>query len=132
MPTKISHAADLLGLSRLTVSAVTGVAEMAEAVQVTIIDQAPAVLARPLGRATTLVYRGVRGVTRLVGGGIDGVLARLHPLLGPQSNWSGRDALLAAVNGVLGDYLARSGNPLAIEMALRRDGVAIDMAALGG
>jgi pimeloyl-ACP methyl ester carboxylesterase len=33
-----------------------------------------------------------------------------------------REALLAALNGVLGDYLVETGNPLAIPMQLRRDG----------
>ena len=33
-----------------------------------------------------------------------------------------REALVAALNGVLGDYLAATGNPLAVPMTLRRDG----------
>lgn len=119
---KVSHAADLLGLSRLTVSAVTGVADLAEEVHLKLIGQAPPVVARPLAQATSLVYRGVRGVTRLVGGGMDGLLSRMEPLLGEGSNWGGREPLLAAVNGVLGDYLAETDNPLQIHMQFRRDG----------
>jgi len=133
MSKKLSFAADLLGLSRLTVSAVAGVADMAEAVHLAILQQAVgAPVAKPLARATSLVYRGVRGVTGLVGGGIDALLTRLLPLLGEQSGWAGRDALSAAVNGVLGDYLEKSGNPLAIPMALRRDGkpLSLERAAL--
>jgi pimeloyl-ACP methyl ester carboxylesterase len=122
MSNKVSHAADLLGLSRLTVSAVTGVADLAEEVQLKLIGQAPDVVARPLARATSLIYSGVRGVTRLVGGGVDGVLSRLEPLLGEGSSWAGREPLLAAVNGVLGDYLAETANPLQIPMQFRRDG----------
>lgn len=38
-----------------------------------------------------------------------------------------RDALIAAVNGVHGDYLERTGNPLAIQMALRHRGQTIDI-----
>ncbi len=125
MSKKLSYAADLLGVSRLTVSAVTGVAEMAEALHVSILQQVGTPVARPLARATSWVYRGVRGVTGLVGGGIDAVLTRLQPLLGEHSGWAGRDALLSAVNGVLGDYLARSGNALALPMAFRRDGATL-------
>ena len=33
------------------------------------------------------------------------------------------EALVAALNGVLGDHLEGSGNPLAISMQFRRDGV---------
>ena len=133
MSNKLSHAADLRGLSQLTVSAVTGVAELAEAVHLNILRQVPAPVAQPLSRVTSLVYRGVRGVTKLVGGGIDSVLGKLQPLLGEQQGWAGREALLAAVNGVLGDHLERSGNPLAIPMQFRRDGQPLVAAAgVGG
>lgn len=119
----MSHAADLLGLSHLTVSAVHGVADLAEELHLTILRQAPGFVARPLGKGTSLIYRGVRGVARLAGNGAAGVLTRLQPLLGEQKAWSGREALLAAVNGVLGDHLARTANPLAIPMQLHRHGV---------
>ena len=50
---------------------------------------------------------------------VDRPLAGSAPL-GERSTWRGRETLLAALNGVLGDYLAASGNPLAITMRLRR------------
>lgn len=67
---------------------------------------------------TGLVYRSVRGVTRLVGGGLDLSLAALAPLLG-QAQPERASAALAALNGVLGDYLEDSANPLATSMSLR-------------
>ena len=118
----MSHAADLLGLSHLTVNAVQGVADLAEELHLNILRQAPEVVARPLGKGASLVYHGVRGVARLAGSGVEGILTRLQPLLGEQKAWPGREALLAAVNGVLGDHLARSANPLAIPMRFRRHG----------
>jgi hypothetical protein len=36
-----------------------------------------------------------------------------------------REAVLAALNGVLGDYLVATDNPLAIPMSLRRNGRAL-------
>ncbi len=135
MTRKQSHAADLLGLSRLTISAVVGATELAEAVHLNILNKAVGIRAvKPIAGATALLYRGVRGVAKLVGGGIDALLTRLIPLLGEQSTWPGRDALLSAVNGVLGDHLAAVDNPLAIAMTLRRDGVpiALERAALKG
>jgi hypothetical protein len=36
-----------------------------------------------------------------------------------------REAVLAALNGVLGDYLVATDNPLAIHMSLRRNGRAL-------
>ncbi|MES2297357.1 MAG: alpha/beta hydrolase [Pseudomonadota bacterium] len=123
---KQSYVADLLGVSRLAVETVVGVTELVETVHMTVLNKAigtPAV--RPVAGVSTLVYRSVRSVTRLVGGGLDAVLARLIPVLGEQNGWSGRDALLAAVNGVLGDRLAAGVNPLAIPMSLRHQGEAL-------
>ena len=60
-----------------------------------------------------------------MGEGLDVLLARLAPLLGAQSAWPGRAPLLAALNGVVGDHLVASDNPLAITMALRRNGEAL-------
>src|SRR5208283_195742 len=38
-----------------------------------------------------------------------------------------REAVLAALNGLMGDYLAATGNPLAIPMRLRRNGQALTL-----
>ncbi len=130
---KQSRAADLLGTSRLLVDAVTGVSELVEAVHMNVLNKAigtPAV--KPVAFVTRMVYRTVRGVTGLVGTSLEQVLGRLVPVLGEQADWAGRDALLAAVNGVLGDRLQEQGNPLAIKMALRRDGVPVVPADVGG
>lgn len=111
---------DLAGAARLAVEAVHGVTELVEAVHMNVLDKAigtPAI--RPVSGVTRFVYRSVKGVTRLVGGGLDGVLGKLVPVLGEPAAWSGREALLAALNGVLGDRLAATANPLAIPMRLR-------------
>ena len=124
MAAKPSLGADLVGASRLALEAVAGVTELVEAVHMNVLDKAlgtPAI--RPVAKVTSLVYRSVKGVTRLVGGGIDKVLEQLVPILGERQGWAGRDALLAAVNGVLGDRLAASGNPLAIPMSFRQGGL---------
>lgn len=76
---------------------------------------------------TGRVYRAVRGVTGAVGGGLDAALGRLAPLVGDVPDGPSREALAAALNGVLGDYLADTVNPLAIDMRLRRDGAALDL-----
>jgi pimeloyl-ACP methyl ester carboxylesterase len=72
-----------------------------------------------------LVYGSVRGITRAVGGGLDAALALLTPelqQLDGVANRPEREALLAALNGVLGDHLQASGNPLALPMLLRQQG----------
>ena len=127
---------DLRGASRLAIEATNGVADVVEAMHHGI-AAGPAILGRPLEGAVRLltrpVFGSVRRVTRLVGDGIDGALARLDPLaaplLGDCTPGLGREALVAALNGVLGDHLAESGNPLAIEMQLRRDGRPLELDA---
>jgi pimeloyl-ACP methyl ester carboxylesterase len=75
---------------------------------------------------TGLVYRGIGGGIRLVGQGIDAGLGAIIPLLPEGDIDPTHDALLAVVNGVYGDYLARTSNPLAIEMSLRYGGRHVD------
>ena len=129
MPAKHrNHLADLRGASRLAIDATQGLTDLVEAMHHAII-RAPGVLAElPADRTrgiTGLVYRSVRGVTRLVGGSIDAVLGKLVPLLGHVEPSPAREALVAALNGVLGDYLAETGNPLAISLHFRRHGKAL-------
>ncbi|HEY0064310.1 MAG TPA: alpha/beta hydrolase [Telluria sp.] len=125
MAAKPTVGADLLGASRLALEAVTGVTELVEAVHMHVLDKAIGTpLIRPVAGVTSLVYRSVKGATRLVGGGLDAVLGRLAPALANPADWTGREALVAALNGVLGDRLAASGNPLAMPMHLRVAGAA--------
>ncbi|KQW90048.1 permease [Massilia sp. Root418] len=126
-----SRLADAIGAARLATGAVGGVADLAQALHLAILGHVPAPVGRPLALATSLVYRSVRGVAGLAGGGVEHALARLQPLLGERSGWAGRDAVLAALNGVLGDQLARDHNPLAISMQFRRHGQPLAWAASG-
>jgi pimeloyl-ACP methyl ester carboxylesterase len=117
-----NHVDDLRGATRLAVEATRGVTDLVEAMHLTI-GGGPDILGRPLEGPTRLftglVYRSIRGVTRLVGASIDLALAQLAPLLGEATHGPEREALIAVLNGVLGDYLSESGNPLAIQMQLR-------------
>jgi hypothetical protein len=119
---------DVRGLRQLASDATVGVTDLVEAMHLTI-QRTPG----PLGRSpegstrgiTGLVYRSVRGVTRLVGGGLDALLDALPPLLADRPSSAEREAVLAALNGVLGDYLEATANPLAIAACVRVDGTAI-------
>jgi hypothetical protein len=52
-------------------------------------------------------------------------LLQLAPLLGANVPGTQREAVLAAINGVLGDFLHDTNNPLAIRMSLRNRGQAL-------
>ena len=117
-----NHVDDLRGISRLAVAATRGVTDLVEAMHGTIAG-GPAVLGRPLEVPTRLVtgpvYGSIRGITRLVGAGIDFALTQLAPLVGEAAPGPERELVLSVLNGVLGDYLSETGNPLAIPMQLR-------------
>ena len=108
-------ATDLRGATRLVVEATQGVAGIVEDMQ------------GPTMGIAGLVHRGIRGVTRLVGGSVDAVLAPFVPLLGETRSRPAMEAALAALNGVVGDHLAATGNPLAIRMRFRREGVPLEL-----
>ncbi len=118
---------DVRGVSRLVVDATLGLTRLVETMHHNI-ARTPGPLGQfteePTRGITGFVYRSIQGTTRLVGRGIDVLLEQLMPLLDQQAAESSaaREAVLAALNGVLGDHLAASGNPLAITMQLRRDG----------
>jgi len=127
---------DLRGYSRLAVDATLGLTRLVEAMHHNI-ARVPGPLGtfsgRPTRGITGMVYRTIQGTTRLVGGGIDALFANLIPLLRPPQGASSgaREAVLAALNGVLGDHLAASANPLAIEMRLRRNGMPLTLTREG-
>jgi pimeloyl-ACP methyl ester carboxylesterase len=121
---------DARGATRLAIEATRGVSDLVEAMHNNI-AAGPSILGRPFQGAARLltgpIFGSIRGVTRLVGAGIDAALAQLTPLLGERAPSLEAEAVLAALNGVLGDYLAESLNPLAIEMRLRHGGHPLEL-----
>ena len=130
------RATDLRAVAQLATQATQGVARMAEGVHQAVWGTLGVgkMASGQTGGITALVYQSVRGVTQLVAKGLDSALLKLEPYLGPSidSNTSTpeREAVLAALNGVLGDHLAASGNPLATPMSLRFAGQALDWQAM--
>lgn len=108
----------LRGASRLAVDATTGVTNLVEAMHAEIARLPLTARRARTSGITGLVYRSVRGVTQLVGGGLDLALGALTPLL-DRAQPDHASAALAALNGVLGDYLEDTANPLATPMSLR-------------
>jgi pimeloyl-ACP methyl ester carboxylesterase len=126
MVTRLSiRSADLRGAARLATDATTGLTDLVEAMHERIARLPLPGGAAPDGRVGGLgglVYRSVRGITRGVGGSVDALLGLVGEALPASDTTPEREALVAALNGVLGDHLAATGNPLAIQMSLRRDG----------
>jgi pimeloyl-ACP methyl ester carboxylesterase len=127
---RLSTGSALRGLSRMTIDGVNGMTHLVEAMHHTIL-RTPGIVGKAPGGATRgitgLVYRSIRGVSTLVGDTLDVVLAGIDPLVGaPESSPLGETAL-SALNGVLGDYLVETRNPLAIGMSLRMQGRALPL-----
>ncbi|MDE2417498.1 MAG: alpha/beta hydrolase [Burkholderiales bacterium] len=127
---------DLRAVTQLATQATRGVTRIAEGVHQSVWNTMGI-----SGRATELtggltgfVYRTVHDVTELVGEGLQAAFAKLEPLLGslvdapPET--PEREAVLAALNGVMGDRLAANHNPLAMPMTLRYAGKALQWTAM--
>jgi pimeloyl-ACP methyl ester carboxylesterase len=124
-------ATDFRGATKMTFDATVGAVDVVERMHRTIqarpgpFGAAPQ---EPTNGITGLVYQVVRGGVRLVGWGLDASLDTVAKLLPEADTGPRRDALVAVANGIYGDHLARTANPLASEMSFRVRGQPIDVA----
>jgi len=127
-PRRLSE--ELRGATKLVIDATKSVTGVVQEMHETI-GGGPSLLGRPFAPFVRLfsgpVYASIKGVTDLVGVGLDAVLAELAPVFDQATSTREIDAVRAALNGVLGDHLARTNNPLAIDMELRADGRTLDL-----
>jgi pimeloyl-ACP methyl ester carboxylesterase len=136
-PFKHLRSTDLRGLAKLATQATVNVTKIAEGVTQSVWSTlgAPSGKDKDHTRETTrgitgLVYKSIQGVAQLVGKGTESLLTSLQPLLDkidhePRVS-APREAVLAALNGVMGDRLVESDNPLATPMTLRFMGQALN------
>lgn len=124
-----SNCSDLRGAIGLAVDATIGVTNLVEKMHHTVqLGHSPVgpTRADKASGITGLVYRSIRGVTRTVGKGLDAGLAPMNFLLPESASPPSRDAIVSAVNGLYGDHLVLSSNPLAMKMSLRYAGEELD------
>ena len=131
------RATDLRGAVQLAAQATAGVSRIAEGVHQSVwstLGVAGGKGSAQTGGLTGLIYGTVRGIAQLAGFGVDKLLGALQPLIesaeAAPSGSPQREAVVAALNGVMGDRLAASANPLAARMSLRYQGEALDWNAL--
>jgi len=127
---------DLLGANRLLVDAITGTTDLVEAVHASILGWPRRIVGLSpklvTGGIPGLAYGGVRGIARLAGNGIEQLLRLLPAATSEADRIPQREAAVAALNGVLGDHLQATGNPLALTSRLRIAGrpLALDRGTL--
>jgi len=127
----VTHQATVTrGLTRLAFDAGVALTDLVESMHRNI-SRAPGIIGTPQDGPTTgltgLIYQGVKSAIRLASGGVDAVLEQLGPMLGDAEPSRPRDAVLSALNGVVGDHLVATGNPLAIPMRLRVNGIPLQL-----
>jgi len=125
MSKKQKSSSDLNGASRLGIDAVNGIIDIVEAVHYNITSMGGLLRKNRNQRTsgiTGLVYRNIRSVTGLAGKGLESVLDRFPAVIDSDNLSHEQEALRSVLNGVIGDHLENTQNPLCIEMKLRMDG----------
>jgi pimeloyl-ACP methyl ester carboxylesterase len=134
---------DLHGFTQLAIDATLGLTDLVEAMHHNL-TRLPGMAVPPQTDRTTgptsTIYKSIRAVTGLASNGIDGILAQISPLLSKNTSTDSnitpnkqksasfeRAGLLSALNGVLGDYMVNTNNPMTIPMRLRRNGHSIKL-----
>jgi len=125
MTRKRNSISDLRGAGRLATDAVNGVIDIVEAMHYNIANFGG--LSRKRGKQRTsgitgFVYRRIRSITGLAGNGFDALMDKLSVIVTEKEPTPEQEAIVAALNGVIGDHLVETNNPLAIPMQLRRNG----------
>ncbi len=96
------------------------------------IARAPFALGRPrlepTGGVTGLVYRSIRGTNRALAAAYAAVVEQFVDPVTTDGLTPRAVAIRAALNGIVGDHLVATHNPLAITMGLRRHGRLLDLA----
>ena len=131
-PLKHLRPSDVRGLAQLATQATTSVTRITEGVHQSVLSTMGFPGGKEHGKTrgfTGLIYKSIHGVTNLVGKSVDKVLESLQPLLEtPEDDKPGtpqREAVLAVLNGVMGDRLVESASPFAIPMTMNYQGNAL-------
>lgn len=119
-PLRHLRASDLRATAQLATQAVVSIAEGAHQSVWRTLGLPGGELPGTTRGLTGLVYRSVNGVAALVGHGAARALAGLEPMLqrlaGQPQETPERAAVIAALNGVMGDRLQAANNPLATQV----------------
>jgi pimeloyl-ACP methyl ester carboxylesterase len=115
------------GAAQLVGDGFIGTVDVVEGVHQAVVQRLPA--RRPIASASAFVYSSVRGIGRMVVSALAGSIGLLEKFRADAAPIATNDrqtlAWLSAINGIYGDHLELSGNPLALAMSFRRAGAAL-------
>lgn len=122
MSNKKSTSSDLQGLTRLITDATLGVTDLVEAMHTRVLNP-PFLPTTPIQKLISFIagitFRTIRWSVQFIGNSTDKTLMQLTSLLGEIEATEEREAIQSALNGVIGDYLEKKGNPLMIKMQFK-------------
>jgi pimeloyl-ACP methyl ester carboxylesterase len=128
MANKKSESSGLQGITRLITDATIGITDLVEAMHRRVVHP-PLLPSTPIQHLISdiagFTYNNVRWGTQFIGNGADKVLGQLASVIGEIKATDEREAMRSALNGVVGDYLEKTENPLKITMQFRYQGKAI-------
>jgi pimeloyl-ACP methyl ester carboxylesterase len=116
---------DLQGLSKLIIDATLNVTTIAEDLNRQIVHPPylpSSTIQHVISGISSIIYSSVRGTTKLVGRGITKGLSQLAPERSIGGSFEQKETILSILNGVIGDYLNKEKNPLAIPMQFKYQG----------
>jgi pimeloyl-ACP methyl ester carboxylesterase len=119
------HPSDFHGISQLAVTAIEQAIELVEDFHGAVAGALLRIY--PVGVITACVYRSAKSAIGVLHHCVTALLPPHDPEPAGRLSTAEREAVLAALNGLVGDHLAASGNPMQIRMRLRRDGKALPL-----
>ncbi len=130
MAKKQKTSSDLQGIARLVTEATIGITDLVEAMHKRIVHP-PFLPSTPIQHAITniagVAYTTVRQSTKFVGTAADKALGQFVSIFGEMKATDKKQTVRAVLNGVVGDYLEKTENPLQITMQFRYKGKALSL-----
>ena len=128
---------DFKGVSQLAKDATLGLTDLIESIQQNF-TRLPGITdtsaTEGVAGLSNSIFKSIRSVAGITGASVDGLLTQLSPLLVKKSLPDKltpispeRAAVLSALNGMLGDYMAATNNPMTLSMRLRRNGRSLEL-----
>lgn len=129
------RSSDLRGIAKLATETTAGVNQITEGVHQAVLSTLGMPRGKELGKTrglTGLIYKSINGVTSTFAKSIDSALLALQPVFAlveeEKPGTPERELVLGILNGVMGDRLVETKNPLATPMSFRYRGEALDLA----
>jgi pimeloyl-ACP methyl ester carboxylesterase len=123
----------LKSTSRLVIDALMSMTDVVESMhqRISPLSKSATPVGNERGRGISgLVYNSIRSITALVGKSLDKPLALIEQQMEQSPPSQGGQALISALNGILGDHLVKRESHLALPMTLRLDDQQLDYETL--